>query len=82
MFDAIPNLFLEFNIDQVTFLKFLDRLQAFTEAHDAAVPERHLDAGQATVDQELEVLAPVPVVVGRMNRGFQHLMFIILYFYI
>ena len=64
MVDTVPDLLFNFNINFITFLKLLNRLETFTSAHDPTVPEGHLEAGHATFNKDLEVLASVPVVVG------------------
>lgn len=69
MFDPVPNLLLKFDIDVVTLLEFLDSLQAFSPAHDPAVPEGDLDTSHLIFNPKFDVLAVVPVVVGGLDDG-------------
>ena len=64
MVDTVPDLLFNFNLNFITFLKLLDGFCSKNPAHDPTVPEGHLEAGHATFNKDLEVLASVPVVVG------------------
>ena len=67
MVNAVPVLLFNFNFNFITLLKFLNCFQTFNSAHDPAVPEGYLQTGHASINQDLEVLAPVPVIVGRVD---------------
>ena len=67
MVDAIPWPPLKFNINFITLLKFLDRFETFSVTHDTPVSEWNLEAGHAAVNQDLKVLASVPVVIGGVD---------------
>ena len=68
---TIPWFSFNFNFNLITFLELLDRLQTFDPTHDAAVPEGNFKTDERTLvlEADLEVLAPVPVIVGCVYNG-------------
>jgi len=68
---AIPWLSFNFNFNLITLLELLNRLQTFDPTHDPTVPEGNFEADERTLvlEADLEVLAPVPVVVGCLDGG-------------
>jgi hypothetical protein len=77
MLYTVPNFRFNFNLDEITRLKFLDGFETVEATHDTTVAPRNFNTnkGSLILEAKFDVLASVPIIHGSDDPGV-HFIFI------